>query len=215
MNNIKSIIGANIVALRSASRMTQLTLAEKLCYSDKAVSKWERGESLPDITVIKQIADLFSVSVDYIISDHSNEEKPAPVLQGESERYKKIRRTNRILITLLSLTGVFFAGLLAFVLIWIIARKLFFLILLCCLPVSAVITLVFGSIWEDHGKKRLANYLSITLLIWSLLLILFFVTDLTWQYFLLGVPTQIALTLACLIRPGKKKAPREDDNEKK
>ena len=48
MNNIKSIIAQNITDLRRAKGLTQLELAEQLNYSDKAVSKWERAESMPD-----------------------------------------------------------------------------------------------------------------------------------------------------------------------
>ena len=51
-DNLKTIIAKNIVLLRTGERLTQAELAERLNYSDKAVSKWERGESLPDIAVI-------------------------------------------------------------------------------------------------------------------------------------------------------------------
>ncbi|MBQ7218900.1 MAG: helix-turn-helix transcriptional regulator, partial [Ruminococcus sp.] len=46
--------------------MTQAQLGEELSYSDKSVSKWERGESIPDVYVLKHIADLSGVTVDYI-----------------------------------------------------------------------------------------------------------------------------------------------------
>ena len=62
----KSIIANNIIELRKSKKWTQIELAEKLNYSDKAISKWERAESLPDVTVLQQIAALFSVSVDYL-----------------------------------------------------------------------------------------------------------------------------------------------------
>ena len=67
MEDLKSIIAENITALRKGSSMTQIELAEKLNYSDKAISKWERGESVPDITVLKAIADMFGVTVDYLL----------------------------------------------------------------------------------------------------------------------------------------------------
>ena len=71
MEDLKKIIARNIVDLRRANNMTQLELAEKLNYTDKAVSKWERGESLPDISVLKTIADLFGVKIDYLVTvDH-------------------------------------------------------------------------------------------------------------------------------------------------
>ena len=65
---LKQIIAKNIAKVRRAAGMTQLQLAEQLNYSDKAVSKWESGASLPDIVVLKQIADIFGVTVDYLIT---------------------------------------------------------------------------------------------------------------------------------------------------
>ena len=61
MEELREIIAKNISDLRKKSGLTQIELAEKLNYSDKAVSKWERGDSVPDVGVLKQIADLFGV----------------------------------------------------------------------------------------------------------------------------------------------------------
>jgi transcriptional regulator with XRE-family HTH domain len=61
MKDIKSVTADNICSLRSAQGMTQAELAGILNYSDKAISKWERGESLPDVSVLKQIAEVFGV----------------------------------------------------------------------------------------------------------------------------------------------------------
>ena len=65
---IKDNLAKNLATYRKSANITQLELAEKLNYSDKAVSKWERGESTPDITVLKQLADLYGVTVDTLIS---------------------------------------------------------------------------------------------------------------------------------------------------
>ncbi|MDD6251820.1 MAG: helix-turn-helix transcriptional regulator, partial [Oscillospiraceae bacterium] len=70
MENIKAIVAKNITQLRLAKGMTQLELAEILNYSDKAVSKWERGDSIPDITVLTKIADMFGVTLDYLVRPH-------------------------------------------------------------------------------------------------------------------------------------------------
>ena len=67
MDEIKLIIARNITDLRRKNNMTQAELAERLNYSDKAISKWERGESLPDVTVLKSVADVFRVTVDYLL----------------------------------------------------------------------------------------------------------------------------------------------------
>ena len=52
MEELKKIVAANLTALRTAKGMTQLELGEMISYSDKAISKWERGESIPDAFVL-------------------------------------------------------------------------------------------------------------------------------------------------------------------
>ena len=88
MQDLKQLIGKNITKLRTSSKLTQAEFAEQLNYTDKAVSKWERGESLPDIVILKQIADMFGVKVDYLLSEHFDDEKP--IVGAE----KKIRDRN-------------------------------------------------------------------------------------------------------------------------
>ena len=83
MNDIKSVVAKNIVELRQAKGMTQLELGEKLNYSDKAVSKWEHGDSMPDISVLVEMADMFGVTIDYLVRQ---EHKPHEIF-----RIKKIR----------------------------------------------------------------------------------------------------------------------------
>ena len=82
MEDLKQIISKNIVSLRNSENMTQAELAEKLNYSDKAVSKWERGDSLPDVIVIKQIADIFGVTVDSLLTDNDG----APIRENKQKR---------------------------------------------------------------------------------------------------------------------------------
>ena len=99
MEELKNIIADNLINLRKANKLTQLELAEKLNYSDKAISKWERGESLPDIVILKQLADMYNVGVDYIVSAHSDEDKA---------KYKmpKPELNNKLIITLLACLSV-------------------------------------------------------------------------------------------------------------
>ena len=53
---IKQNFARNLLAYRKARGLTQSQLAEKLNYSDKSISKWERGDVLPDIVTISMIA---------------------------------------------------------------------------------------------------------------------------------------------------------------
>ena len=80
MEDLRKIIAENIVALRKSNSMTQIELAQRLDYSDKSVSKWERGESIPGVVVLKQIADIFGVTVDYLITD-THVDNNAPSLE--------------------------------------------------------------------------------------------------------------------------------------
>ena len=190
MEDLKSIIAKNLIDLRTASKMTQLELAEKLNYTDKAVSKWERAESIPDITVLKQIADLFEVTVDYLLhEEHPKEEVPV----------KNPNKTNN---------HIFISGM-SIILVWLIATIVFvfgnlvvegnsypfWLAYVYAIPVSMIVLLVFSSVWFK-GK---INYFIISLLMWTVLA----ATHLTfipfyynpWLLYVLGVPGQIIIIL--------------------
>ena len=90
MENLKHVISKNIVDLRKSMNWTQAELAQKLNYSDKTVSKWERAEAIPDIIVLKAIADLFEVSVDYLLVADHEEKRPSSqqVSRHQRESFK-------------------------------------------------------------------------------------------------------------------------------
>ena len=75
MEEIRRNIAANIQRLRVGSGMTQQELGEYLNYTDKAVSKWERGESVPDVGVLLKIANLFGVTQDHLVTDHKHDDE--------------------------------------------------------------------------------------------------------------------------------------------
>ena len=102
MQDLREIIARNIVELRTSRGLTQNNLAEMLNYSDKAVSKWERGESVPDVAVLKAIADIFSVTVDYLITEDHTCLPDAPVVLPEGER------RNRFIVSALATMLVWF-----------------------------------------------------------------------------------------------------------
>lgn len=66
---MKNSVGEKISALRKEKGITQKELAKQLCTSDKNVSKWECGRSVPDIFYLKSIADFFGVDVGYFVND--------------------------------------------------------------------------------------------------------------------------------------------------
>lgn len=190
MEDIKSAIAANIQELRKEKKMTQGDLAALVNYTDKAVSKWERGESVPDIIALKQIADTFSVTVDYLLTTEHTEFKKA-------KKERKIRRkANRKIITYISVVLVWLIAMFVYVNIDLFHKSsMNWLVFLYAVPVSAIVTLIFNSIW---GNKRF-NYLIISVLLWSILTSLYLTLLLcsvnVWLIFLLGIPGQIIIFL--------------------
>jgi transcriptional regulator with XRE-family HTH domain len=189
VEDLKLNIAKNITALRQASRMTQLELAEKLNYSDKAISKWERGESIPDVMVLKSIADLFGVTLDYLLEDdHSVKPKPSQESPGYLHRNRKV-------VTTLSILLVWFISTLAYVVMDLtiphLAAK--WLSFAYAIPVSMIVWLVFNSIW--FNKRR--NYFIISLLMWTGLACVVLTVAVfgacAWQLLLLGIPGQVAI----------------------
>ena len=184
MENLKTVIAKNIVLLRTGEHLTQAELAEKLNYSDKAVSKWERGESLPDITVIKAIADLFGVTVDWLLRE--NGERPAP----ENNR----KKSNRKMITLLAVCAVWFVAVVLFSILLMCGVGVQWLIFVAGVPATLIVLLVFNCIW---GKRTL-TMLIVSLLVWTLiafiyLLLLTVFYNNFWPIFLIGIPAQAAV----------------------
>ncbi len=188
MSEFKAVVARNITDLRKSNNWTQTELAEKLNYTDKAVSKWERAESLPDITVLKNIADIFSVSVDYLLEETHKSEKSIPAV------ISKVKKRNQIIITSLSTMLVFLIATVVFVVLGLLNVNLpIWMAYVYALPAAAVVLIVFNSIWG----KRIWNFVFITLLVWSILLCIYmsFLSENIWLIFLIGIPAQIIILL--------------------
>ncbi len=192
VDDFKKIVAENIIKVRTSLSMTQAQLGEELSYSDKSVSKWERGESIPDVYVLKHIADLAGVTVDYLISRHDPKEeaelkKPVP----------KERRYSRRFISLTVLAGIWTLAVTIFVILWI-CGIVNWLVFVYAVPVSLVTMLVLNSVW---GTREVNLYL-ISGLVWGTIASIY-LTALKynwWQIFLLGVPAQIIVILAFSIK---------------
>ena len=94
MQDVKVIFAQNLISLRKQMKLTQIELAEKINYSDKAVSKWERGESIPDVTVLMTIASLFGVTLDFLVTEHAEPE----VVAEQTSYAKAVKKRNRLLV---------------------------------------------------------------------------------------------------------------------
>ena len=198
MEDIKNVVAKNITELRLLNNMTQMELAEKLNYSDKTISKWERSESTPDISVLVEIADLFGVSLDYLVRAENIEETV-------KENRRKETKYNRRVISYISESVVWFIAILAFIITSLITGETTFqwLYFVYALPIVLIVKLVFNSIWFNPRH----NYYIISALMWSVLAaihitFLYFEINVSLIY-ILGVAGQIVIVLWSFIKKPK------------
>lgn len=213
MEDYKRIIANNITELRKAVPLTQAELAERLNYSDKAVSKWERGESIPDVIVLKQIADIFGVSVDYLLEE-------VHPLKATMQSVPRQLKQNRLLITGVSCVLVFLIATLVFVILASVTElSRLWLAYVYCVPVCSILLIVFNSVW---GKAKL-NFFFISLLVWSILASIYLSIGSyeQWLIFTIGIPAQVIIIMwsgikaRFFVKRNKKKKEKNEKNEKK
>lgn len=151
---LREYFAKNLTLYRKALGLTQIELAEKLNYSDKSISKWERGDGLPDLAVTAQLAEIFGLTVNDLIA-----EKP---------RRRLMTTRNKIIITMLSMGIAWLVATVLFFLceIFFPDIKLWWLFYIYAIPISAIVGIVFSCIWW----KKIHIFASISTLIWSVAL---------------------------------------------
>lgn len=194
MTDVKQIITDNLIALRKSRNLTQQDVANYLNYTDKAVSRWETGESLPDISVLEKLADYYGVDFEYLIKTHDEPVKPVNPA------------TNHIKVAVFLLFAVccFTLATIAYVYSIVINNRYYWVAFIWALPVSFLIGFILSNRWWN--KILTASFLSAT--VWTLILSVYLqlifwnVTD-VWALFLLGVPIQLIIILLLYIRKDK------------
>ncbi len=151
-NRIRTILAEKITAYRKRAGMTQAELAEKLNYSDKSVSKWERGDGMPDLLVLCQLADLYDVPLDAFLRE------------GPLARPQKELRGRHAIITLLSLGLVVFVSAIAFFVCYLAKVRVGWLSFVYGVPVGMILLVVFSHIWGNTLHQAIA----VSLLDWAL-----------------------------------------------
>lgn len=143
-------VGNNISYYRKAGGLTQSALAEKLSYSDKAVSKWERGESVPDIYVIYKMSELFDCSVNDIIGKGGKDD----ITDDKLNEILKKKQFRQIMITALSVGLVWLVvSVIYFVTdiivngVYSLGQNEFNIVFLYAVPLSFIVTLIFSKLW--------------------------------------------------------------------
>lgn len=210
---LKKQIGANIASYRKSFGMTQVGLAEKLNYSDKAISKWERGESAPDVQTLVQLAELFDVTVNDLLVDPNA--LPEAVGAGQRVMEKAVEKTlkrkaDKRIILQLSSVLTWFIALLTFVILSSLDVPKSWLPFFYAIPADAIVMLSLRSAWKDFRWNRVL----ISTIMWGVVLsiyitLLVFLNQNLWKLFLLGIPGQAAILLWFRLY---RKSSREEQN---
>lgn len=188
LSELKLITASNIIRLRTNAGMTQAKLGAALNYSDKTISKWERGDALPDAYVLTQMAEMFGVSVDYILSSHDGWEAPA-----EQEADPERSYSAQVLMALI-FVAVWTTALTVFVVLWLF-DIIWWRIFVIALPISILVLLIFVCIFK---QRQMLQYV-IGALVLSVFVLLYFLIPMKtpWQLFLIALPSLVIVFLAC------------------
>jgi len=175
---IKHNFSHNLIKLRKSNGLTQLALAEKLNYSDKAVSKWEVGSVLPDIETMSHIAEFFGTTVNDLIYPEKT--------------FKRVFWKNHIFITLLSVCLAWFLSTIVFLVLQQTTNLTrLWLTFMITISISFIILVVFSSIW--FNKK--AIICSVSGLGWSVIVNIYLIINRPslWFIFIVGGVGQLLI----------------------
>ena len=191
MEDLNKIIAANIVFLRTNAGLTQLELAERLHYSDKLVSKWERGDAAPNAQTLMQLSEIFGVTIDYLFHEHNDAE---PTAADEKPALPRIRKR---IVAAISIVGIWQLALILFTVFWVLGRY-FGIVFIYAIPLSLITLLVLNSVW-NNGRH---NYYIIAALVCGIFVTVYFTLYKynCWQIFLLLIPSELIVYLCTRLK---------------
>lgn len=194
MEELNQIIAKNICEYRKRCNLTQSELASMVNFSDKSVSKWERGESIPDIYVLMNLCKIFEINIDDLVSKH------------KTYKRKGFFKRNKILIPIISAGLVWLLATLVFVsfILFFPDVKQKWLCYIYAIPVSTIVLLVFACLW---GKRWMVLVFE-SILVWTVLLSICLTAQRPiWYLLLIGVPLQVLFVLWFFMKMPKKEKP--------
>ncbi|MBQ4313742.1 MAG: helix-turn-helix transcriptional regulator [Clostridia bacterium] len=206
---LKKTLASRLAYFRKANNLTQVELAEKINYSDKSISKWERGDGVPDIFVLSMLAEIYGITVDSFLSESVEE-----IVVEDAQERRFLTDKNRLLITLLA------AGL-----VWLIASIVFFILkvsmpthgklwytFIIAMPISLIVTVVFTELWGNLVTRAIA----VSLLVWSLAVSIDVCLQLDYTYliYIVSAVLQLLVIFWYLLKfkPRKESLEAEDDD---
>lgn len=190
MAELNEIIANNLVELRKRKQLTQIELAEEIGYSDKSISKWELGKSIPSVDILKQFADFYGVTVDFLLTEGSAKKKIVVDKKYEHLGHKITIMSLLVCVVCLIVVAIYVNSILNdpenIHLYWVTfvwgAPSMF-----------AVLSAISWFYW----RKNITLTIFSSLFVWSLIASFYlqYLEGNLWYIFLIGIPIQAALLL--------------------
>lgn len=202
LSELKLVTAGNLIKLRTGRGLTQAELGAMLNYSDKTISKWERGEAIPDAYVLTQLAEIFGVTVDSLLSPPEKWHPPVPEEKQEHSYSSGV-------ITAIAVIGVWTLALTAFVALWL-AHIICWQIFVVTLPVSLLTYLVL--ICNFGMTRHLKGVVAAFVLSLFVMIYLLFWNANPWQIFLVAILAEVIVFLSFRVRRRPARKPETAEN---
>ena len=188
MENVKEIIARNLAELRKSHKMTQSALAEKLNYSDKAISRWEHAETLPDIETLCRICEIYGVSFEYLLNKE-------PSIEDYSTVKETGNTSRRVTMCLIAVCTVWLAAVTLFTSLGTLYGTYDWRIFIWAIPASMTVLAVCNRIW---WRSKVFASISLSFVNWTAILAVYLqlLQYNLWLLFVVGAPIQAIIILA-------------------
>ena len=192
MEELNKIVATNLVMLRTKSGLTQLQVAEKINYSDKSISKWERGDAIPDVSVMLQLANLYGVSLDDMVTKHENKEiKP---------REKRFYLSKHFLISMIAFVFVWLLSTIAFSVVYGMfdLTDVAYLSFIVAIPLSFLVVNILSFFWYPYFVSAIFS----SIFIWTAMLA---ITQCIpginmWLLWIIAIPLQLLVIFGIFLQ---------------
>ena len=183
MKDVKAVVAENLAQLRKAHGLTQAQLAEKFNYSDKAICRWEHGDTLPDINTLCALADFYGVTMNDLVSPDFE--------VSEADKEAKTVLKYRLLISAMLIAAVWLLAVVVFI-TTIVESRPYWIIFIWAVPMSCIALLRF---WRGGSVHTAVKIIIYSLLIWSVITAVFLHLLIidgvnVWMLYLIGIPLE-------------------------
>ena len=203
MKEVKQIIAENLIALRKKSGLTQSEMAEKLNYSDNTISRWERGDVVPSIEMLDEVAKLYNVPLESLIKEN---------IETDIKANSKYIKLKKLATVLMCISSVWLAAIIAFFYSATFLNKSLWIIFVWAVPLTCLVLLAFNK----YYNSRVYLFVNLSILIWSLITAFYlqFISYNLYLIFLIGIPIQMSFSIFSFVRPRKNKKQKTKKQKK-